>query len=181
MPVRIIERLARGRHREHDEIVDLALVLWLHPLVGIKASGAAVAARNHAGDPAGQIGDVERINLARPALAIEDALPGRLDTTTEGRHYAEARDDNPPHVQHSIPEAANHDMKPADRAFTAGPAARVGTAPGVSSLRSFLEIWSRRPRSGSSPPHRRGSRSRTLLRKPSRVRRCRGCRRPGRR
>ena len=63
MPVGIVERLARRAHREDDEIVDLALVLRLHPLVGIEGAVAAVAARNHAGDLAGEIGDVEGLDL----------------------------------------------------------------------------------------------------------------------
>src|SRR5580692_13077160 len=50
MPAGIIERLSGGRHREDDEVVDLALVLWLHPLVGVEARIGTIAARHHAGD-----------------------------------------------------------------------------------------------------------------------------------
>ena len=60
MPIGVVERLTRRAHREDDEIVDLALILRLHPLVGIEGAVGAVAARNHAGDPAGQIGDRQR-------------------------------------------------------------------------------------------------------------------------
>src|SRR4029450_10034527 len=49
MPVGVVERLARRRHRKDDEIIDLALFLWLHPLVGIESAVTAVAARNHTG------------------------------------------------------------------------------------------------------------------------------------
>src|SRR5450759_5724953 len=103
MPFGIVERLARRAHCKDDEIIDLALILRLHPLVGIECAGAAVAARNHTGDPAGQIGDVKRIDLPGAALAVEDAFPGRLDATAEWRHHAEACDDNPPHIRHSSP------------------------------------------------------------------------------
>src|SRR5262245_41084942 len=103
MPIRIVERLPRGRHREHDEVVDLALILRLHPLVSVEAAIAAVAARHDAGDLAGQIGDVERLDLPRAAFAFKDACPGRLDATAEWRDHAKARDDNPPHVKHSTP------------------------------------------------------------------------------
>src|SRR4051794_29358795 len=98
MPAGIIERLLRCAHRKEDEIVDLALVLGLHPAVGIEAAVAAVAARHHAGDAAGQVRHFEGIDFFRAAFALEDAFPGRLDATAKGRHHAESRDDNPPHV-----------------------------------------------------------------------------------
>ena len=44
LPAGIVERLARGAHRIDDEIVDLALLFRLHPLVGIEGAVAAVAA-----------------------------------------------------------------------------------------------------------------------------------------
>src|SRR6202035_6058477 len=94
---------ARRTHRKDDEVVDLALILRLHPLVGVECAVGAVAARDQAGDPTGQIGDVKRVNLPGAAFAVEDTLPGRLDATAEWRHHAEARDDNPPHIDHSRP------------------------------------------------------------------------------
>src|SRR5215471_12621002 len=36
MPIGVVERLARRTHRKNDEIVNPALVLRLHPLVGIE-------------------------------------------------------------------------------------------------------------------------------------------------
>ena len=103
MPTSVIERLACRAHGENNEIVDLALILRLHPLIGIEGTVAAVAPRNQAGDPAGQIGDIKCLDLLGAALAVEDALPARLDAASEWRHHAEARDDNPPHFQHSSP------------------------------------------------------------------------------
>src|ERR1700733_14968832 len=111
MPVGIVERLLRRAHREDDEIVDLALVLVLHPLVGIEGAVAAVAAGHYAGDAAGQIRHVERIDLFGAAFAVEDALPGRLDATAEWRHHAKARDDNPPHIQDSSPPSSRSTTK----------------------------------------------------------------------
>src|SRR6202012_4638447 len=102
----VVERLARCRHREDDEVVDLALLLRLHPLIGIERAVGAVAARHHAGDLARQIGDVESVDLPRAALTVEDALPGRLDTAAEWRHHAEAGNDDSPHVPNSSPKAA---------------------------------------------------------------------------
>src|SRR5207248_4775053 len=121
MPTSVVERLACRAHRENDEIVDLALILRLHPVIGIERAVAAVAPRNQAGDPAGQIGDVKCLDLLGAALAIEDALPGRLDAASEWRHHAEARDDNPPHFQHSSPAFVAHNKTPPDRLSTARP------------------------------------------------------------
>ena len=36
LPAGIFQRLLRGRHREDDEVVDLALLLRLHPIVRIE-------------------------------------------------------------------------------------------------------------------------------------------------
>src|SRR3569833_3454523 len=98
MPICIVERLSRGSHCVDDEIIDLALDLRLHPLVWIEGTLAAVAARHNAGDLARQIGDVEAVDHASTAPALEDAPPRRFDTAAERRHHAEARDGNPPHV-----------------------------------------------------------------------------------
>src|SRR5581483_7720723 len=96
-------RLLRRRHREDDEIIDLALVLRLHPLIGIEGGLRAVAARHDAGDLARQVRNVEGLDPARAARALEDALPGRLDATAEWRHHAEAWHDDSSHVCHPSP------------------------------------------------------------------------------
>ena len=59
LPAGTRERLVGGGHREDDEVVDLALLLRLHREVGIEGAVGAVAARDHAGDLAGQIVDLE--------------------------------------------------------------------------------------------------------------------------
>src|SRR5260370_36020006 len=59
MPIGIVERLARRTHCENDEIIDLALILRLHPLVWVEAAVAAFAARNHSGEPACKIGNIK--------------------------------------------------------------------------------------------------------------------------
>src|SRR5476651_1665944 len=58
-PAGVVERLARRAHGIDDELIDLALLLGLHPLVGIEGGVAAVAARHAASDLAGDVGDVE--------------------------------------------------------------------------------------------------------------------------
>src|ERR1700712_3490179 len=129
MPAGVIQRLLSRAHREDDEIIDLALVLMFHPLVGIEGAVAAIATRDHASDPAGQIGHVERIDLSGAAFAVEDALPGQLDATAEGRHHAKARDDNPPHIQDSSPLSSRSTTRSRWTAVTARPGF-IGTARG---------------------------------------------------
>src|ERR1700754_527964 len=140
MPAGVIQRLLGRAHREDDEIIDLALVLMFHPLVGIEGAVAAVATRDHAGDPAGQIGYVERIDLSGAAFAVEDALPGRLNAAAERRHHAEARDDNPPHIQDSSPLSSRCTPRSRGTAITARPASSAPRGV-VSFSRSFQGTW----------------------------------------
>ncbi len=58
-PAGIGERLRRSGHRIDDIIIDLALLLRLHPLIGIEAAVGTVAARHLHGDLAGEIGGLE--------------------------------------------------------------------------------------------------------------------------
>src|SRR5689334_8339861 len=122
MPVGVVERLLGGAHRVDDEVVDLALVLRLHPLVGIEGGVRAVAARNHAGDLAGQIGHLEGIDLLRAALAGKNSRPGRLHPAAERRNHAEPRDDHPSHVKTPPLKKAADNKKPTDRTAAARPA-----------------------------------------------------------
>ena len=101
MPVGVIERLFRGGHGKEDEVVDLALFLRLHPLIGIEAAVRAVSARNLAGDLAGKIGDFESLDPSDPALSCEQPLPRRLDPAGERRHHAKTSDDDASHHQRS--------------------------------------------------------------------------------
>src|SRR6185503_21218188 len=98
LPAGLFERLTRSTHRKDDELVDPALFLRLHPLVGIVGAAGAVAARNRAGDFRREILDVEFLDSFRATLTGEQALPCRLDAATEWRHHPEPRDDNPPHT-----------------------------------------------------------------------------------
>src|SRR6516165_793168 len=98
LPARILERLARGAHGEDDEIIDLALLLRLHPLVGIEAAVRAITTRNLAGDLRRQIGHVEALDAPCPAIAVDETLPGRLNAASERRHHAEPCDDDASHI-----------------------------------------------------------------------------------
>ena len=96
-PAGVVERLARRAHGKDDEVVDLALLLRLHPLIGIVGAVAAVAARDHAGDLAGNVGDIEGVDLLGAALAFEQALPRRLDAASERRQHSHPGDDDTSH------------------------------------------------------------------------------------
>ncbi len=82
------DRLLGRRHRVDDEVVDLALLLRLHPIVGIELAVGLVAARNEAGDLAGEIADLELLDAARAVGAGEQRLPRRLDAAADGRDDA---------------------------------------------------------------------------------------------
>src|SRR5438034_7158202 len=55
-------------HCVEDEIVDLALLLGFHPLVGVEGAVATVTARNLAGNLGRQVGDLEALDASCPAL-----------------------------------------------------------------------------------------------------------------
>jgi hypothetical protein len=98
-PASVFERLFRRAHGIDDEIVYLALLLGLHPLIGIEGAVAAVAARNAAGDLARNIGYVELLDFAGAAFALDEALPCGFDAASERREHSHPGDDNTPHTR----------------------------------------------------------------------------------
>ncbi len=81
-PACILEGLVGRGHRVDDEVVDLALLLGLHPIVGIELALGCRAARNEAGDLTREIGDVEFLDAARAALAGEQSWTTRARLRT---------------------------------------------------------------------------------------------------
>ena len=73
LPAGVIERLLGRAHGVDDELVDLALLFRLHPLVGIIGAVGAIAARDLAGDTRAQVGDVDALDAADSALAVDQA------------------------------------------------------------------------------------------------------------
>ena len=69
MPLRIIESLTSRRHAVNDEIIDLALVLRIHPLIGVEKPLSLVSRWNLEGYPRRQIRDVEPVNRHSPTLS----------------------------------------------------------------------------------------------------------------
>ena len=97
-PGGVLERLARRAHGVDDEMVDLALLLRLHPLVGVERAVGPVAARDRASDPRRQVGDVEGLDPLGAALSRHQPLPGRLNSAGQWRHHAEAGHDDAPQL-----------------------------------------------------------------------------------
>src|SRR3954468_4501972 len=97
LPAGIVHGLGGGAHRKHDEFVDLALLLRLHPLVGIVGAVGTIASRNLAGDLRRQISDFEFLDFARATLAGDQALPCRLDAATKRGHHPHPCDDYAAH------------------------------------------------------------------------------------
>ena len=89
--------LVCGGHRIDDEIVDLALFLGLHAIVGIEFARAR-AARNHAADLAGNVGDIELRDPLGAVLAREQALPDVSGSASKGCDQTDAGDDDAPHA-----------------------------------------------------------------------------------
>ena len=54
--------------------IDLALLLRLHPLVGIEGAVGAVAARDLAGDLAGEIRDLEIVDPLAPLSPVDSRV-----------------------------------------------------------------------------------------------------------
>ena len=98
LPAGVGERLTRGAERVGNELVDLALLLRLHPLIGIVGAAGTVAARDLAGDLGRQVGDVELFDSAGAALSGDQSLPRDLDAASERRDHAKPCDNDTPHA-----------------------------------------------------------------------------------
>src|SRR5262249_55809133 len=98
-PAGVVERLLRCGHCEDDEIVDLPLLLGLHPSVRIEGIIRTVAARNLTGNLGRQVGDIEGLDAPRAAFPRDQAPPSRFYPAGERRHHSKSRDDHAPHRQ----------------------------------------------------------------------------------
>ncbi|MEY9197925.1 hypothetical protein ABIA16_003041 [Sinorhizobium fredii] len=74
--------MSAAGHRVDDEGVDLALLLGLHPVVGIEGAVGSVAERNAAGDLGGEVLDLEFGHLARRVAAGKKTRPANLGSAT---------------------------------------------------------------------------------------------------
>ncbi len=93
----MIESLTCGTHGIDDELVDFALLLRLHPLVGIVGAVRTVAARDYARDLAGNIGHIKCVDLFGAALTLEKPRPRWFNTAAKRRYHAQSGDDDTSH------------------------------------------------------------------------------------
>ena len=98
LPARIVQRLGRGGDAVKNEVVDLPAFLRFHPLVAVEGTVGAVSERDHMGDLAAQVGDVEGVDLLRAAFAFEQTLPRDFDAATERRYHPQPGDDDATHL-----------------------------------------------------------------------------------
>ncbi len=97
----IRDRLIGSRHRVDDEVVDLALLFLLHPVVGIELSLGRGAARYEIRDLAGEVGSVEFFDAPCAAFAGQQIAPGRFHADTDRCDEAKSRNDDAPHAAQS--------------------------------------------------------------------------------
>src|SRR5512139_3745570 len=97
VPTCIVKRLPCRAHRKDDELINLALLLRLHPLVGVVGRSAAIAARNHAGNLAGDIGHIKTFDLLGAAFAFEQPRPGCFYAAAKRRKHSHSCDDDTYH------------------------------------------------------------------------------------
>lgn len=96
------DRLIRGSHSVGDEIIDLALLLGLHPVIGIKLA-LARSARNEVGDMAGDVGDFELLNAPRAVLAGKQRPPGWLNAAAHRSNQSKSGDHDAAHSENLSP------------------------------------------------------------------------------
>ena len=88
LPAGVLQSLIGGRHREDDEVIDLALLLRLHPIVGIELAFGQGAARNEATDLAGKIAYIELLDAPGAAFALQQPRPTGFHAAPQGRYEA---------------------------------------------------------------------------------------------
>ena len=83
-----------GRHAVDDERINLALLLHIHPFVGIEFAIRIVAKRHAAGDLAGNVIDLKIVDALGAALAREQVRPGGFDPAAQWTDDAYPGDDD---------------------------------------------------------------------------------------
>ena len=129
-PVGVGERLGRGGDAEDDEIVDLALLLGLHPLVGVE--GVLVGflparSGNLHGHLRGEVRYLEALDPPGAAFSRQQASPALLNAAGKRRHHAQSGYDDPAHcsprnslsIRSGQMIAMNAAVKPSPNAFRA--------------------------------------------------------------
>lgn len=82
MPAGIGKRHVGGGHAVDDEGIDLALLLWLHPLIDIEGAVGAITDRNTTGDLGGKVVDLEFGDEAGAVLTGKQPGPRHLGSAS---------------------------------------------------------------------------------------------------
>ena len=156
-PAGIRHRLRGGGHAVKNEIIDLAAILGLHPVIGIEGPVAAVAKRDLTGIFRHHILGVETGDRPGPGFPGQKPRPGLIDPRGQRRDHSQTSDDNSAHPQAPsqriiarflhAPRPARNAMRP-DRPWSglARPTGRKATAtPQLSRNGNFREGLSLHP------------------------------------
>ena len=100
-PIRIRQRLGRCTDGEKDEVVDLALLFRLKPIVRIELALGRIAPRNLGRDAAGQVRHFEIADRGGSAVACRQSPPGRIGISAQRCHQTDAGDDDASRCVHS--------------------------------------------------------------------------------
>ena len=100
-PAGVFQGLIGGGNRIDYKVIDLALILVLHPIVGIEVAVGQAALGDEVRDLAGDIRDFKFADPACATFAFKQPRPRRLDATTERRDQPETRNNDP--TQHASP------------------------------------------------------------------------------
>ncbi|MNL60353.1 hypothetical protein D3C87_1841530 [compost metagenome] len=90
----ILDGLGGSGHGVDDEIVDLALFLGFHPLVGIVLAIGIIPAGQPMRDLARDVIDLEFVDTLGSTLACQDIGPSGLHSATKGRDKPHSGDDD---------------------------------------------------------------------------------------
>lgn len=85
-----------GGYSVDDEVIDLALLFGLHPVVRAELA-LAFATRDEIRDLAGNVGNFEFLDTPRAVLSGKQRLPGRLNAAAYWGDKSKSGDDDAAH------------------------------------------------------------------------------------
>ena len=95
---RVRNRLVGSRNGIDDEVIDFALLLRLHPIIGIELAVGGRATRNEVRDLACDVGDFEFFDAPSTALTGEQIRPRGFDTAADGSDETHSCNDDTAHL-----------------------------------------------------------------------------------
>jgi hypothetical protein len=91
---RVVDGLLGGGHGIDDEGINLALILHIHPVVGIELALRGVPEGHAMGDLAGDIINLEVVDAPGAALTGKDVRPSGFYATAQGADDTHSGDDD---------------------------------------------------------------------------------------